>query len=126
MMASWIGRYILPRILPDRIRKLEYADKYFYQYLYMCREKNPAFDRAAHKIIKDNMERGDLAPDCLHIVMNHDEMMGYHFEEYGFWEYRKFSAMQAYSGKKALLYTVLNGKSAFCISNQRNHTLRKN
>ncbi len=25
--------------------KLEYADKYFYQYLYMCsREKNPAFD----------------------------------------------------------------------------------
>ena len=72
--------------------KLEYADKYFYQYLYMCsRERNPAFDGAAHKIIKDNMERGDLAPDCLHIVMNHDEMMGYHFEEYGFLEeYRKF------------------------------------
>ena len=72
--------------------KLEYADKYFYQYLYMCsREHCPAFDGAAHKIIKDNMERGDLAPDCLHIVMNHDEMMGYHFKEYGFLEeYRKF------------------------------------
>lgn len=97
--------------------KLEYADKYFYQYLYMCsREKNPAFDGAAHKIIKDNMERGDLAPDCLHIVMNHDEMMGYHFEEYGFLEeYRKFfrHAGVFRVRKPSYTYTVLNGKSAF-------------
>lgn len=97
--------------------KLEYADKYFYQYLYMCsREHCPAFDGAAHKIIKDNMERGDLAPDCLHIVMNHDEMMGYHFKEYGFLEeYRKFfrHAGVLRVRKPSYTYTVLNGKSAF-------------
>ena len=103
--------------------KLEYADKYFYQYLYMCsREHCPAFDGAAHKIIKDNMERGDLAPDCLHIVMNHDEMMGYHFKEYGFLEeYRKFfrHAGVLRVRKPSYTYTVLNGKSAFCILNLR-------
>ena len=97
--------------------KLEYADKYFYQYLYMCsREHCPAFDGAAHKIIKDNMERGDLAPDCMHIVMNHDEMMGYHFKEYGFLEeYRKFfrHAGVLRVRKPSYTYTVLNGKSAF-------------
>lgn len=97
--------------------KLEYADKYFYQYLYMCsREHCPAFDGAAHKIIKDNMERGDLAPDCLHIVMNHDEMMGYHFKKYGFLEeYRKFfrHAGVLRVRKPSYTYTVLNGKSAF-------------
>lgn len=97
--------------------QLEYADKYFYQYLYMCsRANHPAFDGAAHKIIKDNMERGDLAPDCLHIVMNHDEMMRYHFKEYGFLEeYRKFfrHAGVLRVRKPAYTYTVLNGKSAF-------------
>lgn len=107
--------------------KLEYADKYFYQYLYMCsRERNPAFDGAAHKIIKDNMERGDLAPDCLHIVMNHDEMMGYHFEEYGFLEeYRKFfrHAGVLRVKKPAYAYTVLNGKSAFLYFKSKGTTL---
>ena len=107
--------------------KLEYADKYFYQYLYMCsREKNPAFDGAAHKIIKDNMERGDLAPDCLHIVMNHDEMMGYHFEEYGFLEeYRKFfrHAGVLRVKKPAYTYTVLNGKSTFLYFKSKGTTL---
>ena len=107
--------------------KLEYADKYFYQYLYMCsREKNPAFDGAAHKIIKDNMERGDLAPDCLHIVMNHDEMMGYHFEEYGFLEeYRKFfrHAGVLRVKKPAYTYTLLNGKSAFLYFKSKGTTL---
>ena len=107
--------------------KLEYADKYFYQYLYMCsREKNPAFDGAAHKIIKDNMERGDLAPDCLHIVMNHDEMMGYHFEEYGFLEeYRKFfrHAGVLRVRKPSYTYTVLNGKSAFLYFKSKGTTL---
>ncbi len=103
--------------------KLEYADKYFYQYLYMCsRENYPAFDGAAHKIIKDNMERGDLAPDCLHIVMNHDEMMGYHFKEYGFLEeYRKFfrHAGVLRVRKPSYTYTVLNGKSAFLYFKSR-------
>ena len=107
--------------------KLEYADKYFYQYLYMCsREKNPAFDGAAHKIIKDNMERGDLAPDCLHIVMKHDEMMGYHFEEYGFLEeYRKFfrHAGVLRVRKPSYTYTVLNGKSAFLYFKSKGTTL---
>ena len=107
--------------------KLEYADKYFYQYLYMCsRERNPAFDVAAHKIIKDNMERGDLAPDCLHIVMNHDEMMGYHFEEYGFLEeYRKFfrHAGVLRVRKPSYTYTVLNGKSAFLYFKSKGTTL---
>ena len=107
--------------------KLEYVDKYFYQYLYMCsRERNPAFDGAAHKIIKDNMERGDLAPDCLHIVMNHDEMMGYHFEEYGFLEeYRKFfrHAGVLRVKKPAYTYTVLNGKSAFLYFKSKGTTL---
>ena len=107
--------------------KLEYADKYFYQYLYMCsRERNPAFDGAAHKIIKDNMERGDLAPDCLHIVMNHDEMMGYHFEEYGFLEeYRKFfrHAGVLRVRKPSYTYTVLNGKSAFLYFKSKGTTL---
>lgn len=107
--------------------KLEYADKYFYQYLYMCsRERNPAFDGAAHKIIKDNMERGDLAPDCLHIVMNHDEMMRYHFEEYGFLEeYRKFfrHAGVLRVKKPAYTYTVLNGKSAFLYFKSKGTTL---
>lgn len=107
--------------------KLEYADKYFYQYLYMCsRERNPAFDGTAHKIIKDNMERGDLAPDCLHIVMNHDEMMGYHFEEYGFLEeYRKFfrHAGVLRVKKPAYTYTVLNGKSAFLYFKSKGTTL---
>lgn len=107
--------------------KLEYADKYFYQYLYMCsREKNPAFDGAAHKIIKDNMERGDLAPDCLHIVMNHDEMMGYHFEEYGFLEeYRKFfrHAGVLRVRRPSYTYTVLNGKSAFLYFKSKGTTL---
>ena len=106
--------------------KLEYADKYFYQYLYMCsREKNPAFDGAAHKIIKDNMERGDLAPDCLHIVMNHDEMMGYHFEEYGFLEeYRKFFRHAGVLRVRKPSYTtVLNGKSAFLYFKSKGTTL---
>ena len=95
----------------------EYGDKYFYQYLFMCSyAENPVFDGAAHKIIRDNMERGDLAPDCLYTIMNHDEMFEHCFKGYGFLEeYRKFFR---HSGvlrvkKKAYTYTVLNGKSGF-------------
>ncbi|HIQ75564.1 MAG TPA: hypothetical protein IAA51_14255 [Candidatus Cottocaccamicrobium excrementipullorum] len=97
--------------------KKEYAGKYFYQYLFMASiEENPVFDGAAHKIIKDNVERGELTPDCLHIVMAHDEMMAHEFTHYGFLDtYRKFFR---HSGvlrvKKAnYAYTVIKGKSAF-------------
>ena len=97
--------------------KKEYPDKYFYQYLYMCsREENPVFDGAAHKIIKDNMDRGDLAPDCLHIIMANEEMENHEFTHYGFLEtYRKF---YPHSGvlrvkKEGYSYTAIRGKSAF-------------
>lgn len=97
--------------------KLEYLDKYFYQYLFLCSyAENPVFDGAAHKIIRDNMERGNLAPDCLHVVMNHDEMLEHCFKECGFLEeYRKFfrHAGVLRVKKKTYTYTVLNGKSAF-------------
>ncbi len=97
--------------------KKKYADMYFYQYLYLCsREDDPVFDGAAHKIIRDNMARGDLAPDCLHQVMLQEEMENHTFTHYGFPEsYRKFFT---HSGvlrvrKPRYAYTVLRGKSAF-------------
>jgi hypothetical protein len=97
--------------------KQDYPEKYFYQYLYLCSiEKNEVFDRAAHKIIRDNMERGDLAPDCLHIVMNHEEMMNHQFTGYGFLDtYRKYFRHSGVLRVKtpSYGYTVINGKSAF-------------
>lgn len=97
--------------------KKEYAGKYFYQYLFMaCVEENPVFDGAAHKIIKDGMERGDPAPDCLHIVMAHDEMMTHTFARYGFLDtYRKFFRHSGVLRVKTEKYgyTVIKGKSAF-------------
>lgn len=103
--------------------KQDYPDKYFYQYLYLCsREENPEFDAAAHKIIRDNMERGDLAPDCLHIIMNHDNMMRHHFTHYGFLEeYRQFFPNSGVLRvkKPGYGYTVLNGKSAFLFFKSR-------
>lgn len=97
--------------------RLEYADKYFYQYLYAaCLGDDEVYDAAAHKIIKDNMERGEIAPDCLHIVMRHDRMKNYEFKGYGFLpSYRKYFK---HSGvlrvkKENYTYTVLNGKSSF-------------
>lgn len=97
--------------------KLEYADKYFYQYLYMCsHEENEVFDAAAQRIIRDNMTRGDIAPDCLHIIMAHDEMLHHHFTHCGFpAQYRKFfhHAGVLRVQNPQYTYTVLNGKSAF-------------
>ncbi len=97
--------------------KQEFADKYFYQYLYLCsREDQPAFDGAAHKIIRDNMERGGLAPDCLHIVMAHKEMMSHKFTHYGFLEeYRRFYPNSGVLRVKrpGFTYTVMRGKTAF-------------
>ncbi len=67
--------------------KTEYMDKYFYQYLYITSLSfNAEFDAAAHKIIKDCAESGREAPDCLHIIMQNDAMLQYHFTGYGFLE----------------------------------------
>ena len=97
--------------------KQEFADKYFYQYLYLCsREDSPVFDGAAHKIIKDTMERGSLAPDCLYFVMGHKEMMDHAFTHYGFLdEYRRFYPESGVLRVKrpAFTYTVMRGKTAF-------------
>lgn len=106
--------------------KSDYMDKYFYQYLYLAaRTLNPdspyavfheEFDAAAHKIIKDNKERGDLAPECLHIIMAHEVMEQYRFRGYGFLdEYRKFYQDAGVLRVKtpAYGYSILRGKSAF-------------
>lgn len=106
--------------------KADYADKYFYQYLYMASltedadapyaDSHEEFDRAAHKIIRDNMERGDLAPDCLHIIMGQKRMENYHFTGYGFLEtYRKFYEEAGVLRVKTerFGYSVLRGESAF-------------
>lgn len=75
----------------DKGRK-QYADKYFYQYLYLAEKYDiETFDHAAHKLIKDNMERGDEAPDCIHILMLQPQLQSYSFKGYGFLEeYRKY------------------------------------
>ncbi|MDF2908226.1 MAG: hypothetical protein K0R34_3547 [Herbinix sp.] len=72
--------------------KTEFMDKYFYQYLYLASVSfNAEFDAAAHKIIKDCIERGSEAPDCLHYLMLNDRMRDYRFLGYGFMDsYRCF------------------------------------
>ena len=135
----------------DKGRK-EYAEKYFYQYLYAAaqaeglqapgseaaaREQSTdkegqrrawrpdertfrLFDAAAHKIIHDNMARGDEAPDCLHLIMLHDEMMEYEFKGYGF--EKEVSRFFAESGvvrvrNERYSYTLMRGNSAFLYMN---------
>ena len=97
--------------------KADYPDKYFYQYLYMAAKTGEeVFDRAAHKIIKDNMERGDLAPECLHIIMLHDFMERYEFKGYGFLDtyHKHFKEAGVLRVKTPEFgYSVLKGKSAF-------------
>jgi hypothetical protein len=99
--------------------KADYPDKYFYQYLYMAAKTNePLFDCAAHKIIKDNMERGDMAPECLHIIMLHEEMENYEFNGYGFLDtYSKYfeEAGVMRVKNKNFGYSILRGKSAFAF-----------
>lgn len=106
--------------------KRMYMDKYFYQYLYMAEcpfvpeERRAEFDAAAHKIICDNMERGDEAPDCLHILMRHDEMYSHHFTHYGFLTTcRKYyeDAGVLRVKKENYAYTVMRGKSDFLYFN---------
>lgn len=97
--------------------KAEHPDKYFYQYLYMAAKTGETlFDRAAHKIIKDNVERGDLAPECLHIIMLHDFMEQYELKGYGFLEtyHKHFEEAGVLRVKTPEFgYSVLKGKSAF-------------
>ncbi|MEY8354158.1 hypothetical protein AALB39_12470 [Lachnospiraceae bacterium 54-53] len=97
--------------------KAEHPDKYFYQYLYMAAKTGEeTFDRAAHKIIRDNQERGDMAPECLHILMLHDFMVQYEFKGYGFLEtyYKHFIQAGVVRGKTPKYgYSILKGKSAF-------------
>ena len=106
--------------------KADYPDKYFYQYLFMAslpEEKlgeygkyREEFDAAAHRIIRDNQERGDLAPDCLHIVMAHKAMYEHVFAGCGFPDtYRKYfrDAGVLRVKNERYGYSVLSGKSAF-------------
>jgi hypothetical protein len=97
--------------------KAAYPTQYFYQYLYMATKKEePIFGKAAHKIIKDNMERGDLAPQCLYTIMLHKEMEEYEFKDYGFLDtYRKhFKETGVIRVKNEKFgYSILKGKSAF-------------
>jgi hypothetical protein len=100
----------------DKGKKL-YADKYFYQYLYLADALNlNHFEAAAHKLVADNKARGDEAPDCLHILMNHERLQSYPLDTFGFLEsYKKY-----YEGSGVLrtktptfTYSLLKGKSRF-------------
>ena len=94
-----------------------YPDKYFYLYTYMAAKTgNPLFDAAAHKSIKDNMDRAELAPDCMYIFMMYDWLLDYEFKGYGYLpEYRRFfRGSQVLRVKKEnYVYSVLNNKAAF-------------
>lgn len=97
--------------------KTEYMDRYFYQYLYMTSLKfNAEFDAAAHKIIKDSVERGCEAPDCLHNLMLNERMRDYHFSGCGFLKnYRKYYPNPGVIRVKTekFGYTLLKGSSNF-------------
>ncbi|MBN2220880.1 MAG: hypothetical protein JW708_01655 [Vallitaleaceae bacterium] len=97
--------------------KTEYMDRYFYQYLYLTSLKfNEDFDRAAHKIIKDVVERGMEAPDCLHYIMLNDRMRDYRFSGYGFLDtYRKHYESSGVVRVKTpkFGYTLLKNSSNF-------------
>ena len=97
--------------------RLDRPDKYFYQYLYVCSIKDyPEFDAAAHRIIQNNITRGELAPDCLHIIMRHDNMRSHSFGEPGFpKEYRKYypNAGVMRVKRPSFTYTTLRDRSQF-------------
>ena len=95
----------------------DYADKYFYQFLYMAAHTgNEEFDAAAHKMIQDNLQRGDMAPDCLHNIMLWKGIGEYELKGYGFPEtYRKYYRDSGVLRvkKKAYTYSVLKGNRNF-------------
>lgn len=110
--------------------KKEYADKYFYQFLYMAslneeleESLRQEFDAAAHKIIKDNMERGDMAPDCLFYIMLHDSMLKHEFKQYGFLDnyrvhYKDSGVVRVKNDK--FCYSILHGKHNFLFMKIKN------
>lgn len=94
-----------------------YPDKYFYLYTYMAEKTgSELFDAAAHKIIKDNMDRADMTEDFMYIFMMYDYLKDYAFKGYGFLpEYRKyFRGSQVLRVKKpGYVYSILNNKASF-------------
>ena len=95
-------------------------DRYFYQYLALAVRDGAArggvFDAAAHQILADNRARGDLAPDCLHILLNHPELAAHRFTGCGFpREYRRFfpHSRVLRVSRPGLTYSVMAGKSDF-------------
>jgi hypothetical protein len=102
----------------DRGRR-EYAVKYFYQYLFMAhKSKNNAgvFSSAAHKIIRDAVERHDYSVDCLYILMVYEWMADIELGESALpYEYNKYFP---YSGlarvkKGDITYSLLNNDENF-------------
>lgn len=97
--------------------KKQYADNYFYQFLYLADLLNISeFDSAAHKLIKDNLSRNDEAPDCLHILMLNENLQQYKFKGYGFLDsynkYYKESGVVRVK-KEKFTYTLLKDASKF-------------
>ena len=97
--------------------KAMYPDNYFYLYTYMAEKTgSELFDAAAHKIIKDNMQRGDMAQDSMYIFMMYDRLQDYTFKGYGFLsEYRKYfhGSQVLRVKKKNYVYSALNHKASF-------------
>lgn len=97
--------------------KAMYLDQYFYLYVYMADKLgNEQFDRIAHKIIKDNIIRGDQAQDCMYIFMMYPRLKNYNFKGYGYLEkYRKYFPGSQVLRVKNNNYccSVLNQKSSF-------------
>lgn len=94
-----------------------YPDTYFPLYCFMAAQTgNPLFDKAAHKIIRDNQKRGAHAPDCLYLFMMNPKMRAYQFRGYGYLDtYRRF-----FSGSQVLRvkredysYSILNHNPHF-------------
>ena len=102
--------------------RLDYPDKYFYQYLYLAAHpevkvaSRAVLDGAAHKIIQDTLERGDLAPDCLPHMMIHEWMMAHTFAGYGFPRtYRRYYAESGVVrvSNPDFCYSILKDQSNF-------------
>lgn len=98
--------------------KKAYPRDYFYQYLYLAsRYKNKVFEGAAHRIIKDNINLGyNKAPDCLDLLMLHEELINYELKEYGF--PKEYNCYYPASGsvrvqKNNMSYSIIKDDSEF-------------
>ncbi len=61
----------------DKFKKF-YPRDYYFDYLYVgFLQKNNQFLSAAAKIMDDIIKRGDLAPDCLNLLLSHEELINY-------------------------------------------------